>query len=136
MVLWISNVYLPSCQKLKNRFYGYHSSGVVNKLPQSLVTEEYVHGRKSKFEMKMFLKFRSYLIIHLPICSVCVKTPWPETQKGEEFSAFISWWSERAVSSAYTSDSQFSADRSSWGKEAIYSHLFVEWKSNIVTEMV
>lgn len=30
-------------------------------MPQSLVTEEYVHGRKSEFEMEMFLKFGSYL---------------------------------------------------------------------------
>lgn len=116
---------LLSCQKLKNRFCRYHSSGVVNKLPQSLVTEEYVHGRKSEFEMKMFLKFGSYLITHLPVCSVCVEAPWPEARKGKELSAFISWWRERTVSSAYPSDSQFSADRSSWGKGAIYSHLFV-----------
>lgn len=127
---------LFSCQKLKNRFCRYHSSGAVNKLPQSLVTEEYVHGRKSEFEMKMFLKFGSYLIIHLPIYSVCVEAPWPETRKGKELSAFISWWRERAVSSAYPSDSQFSAETSSWGKGAIYSHLFVEWKSNMVTETV
>lgn len=81
---------LLSCQKLKNRFCRYHSSGVVNKLPQSLVTEEYVHGRKSEFEMKMFLKFGSYLITHLPVCSVCVEAPWPEARKGKELSAFIS----------------------------------------------
>lgn len=72
-----------------------------------------MHGRKSEFEMEMFLKFGSYLITHLPICSVCVGAPWPEAQKGKELSAFISWWRERDVSSAYPRDPQFSADRSS-----------------------
>lgn len=36
-----------------------------------------MHGRKSEFEMKMLLKFGSYLITHLPVCSVCVRAPWP-----------------------------------------------------------
>lgn len=50
-------------------------------MPPSLVSEEYVHGRKSEFEMKMFLKFGSYLIADLPVCSVCVKAPWSETRR-------------------------------------------------------
>lgn len=67
----------------------------------------------AEFEMKMFLKFGIYLITYLPICSVCVEAPWPETRMDKELSAFISWWREKAVSSAYLSKSQFSADKSS-----------------------
>lgn len=95
---------LLSCQKLKNRF-----CRAVNKLPWSLLTEEYVHGRKSAFEMEMLLKFGSYLITYIPLCSVSVQAPWPEPRKGKELSAFTSCCGERDVSSAYPSLTQFSA---------------------------
>ena len=59
---------------------------------------------------------------------MCVEAPWPETRKGKELSVFISWWKERAVSSAFPAILEFQQKEVPQGKE-LSSPIYVRSRS-------